>query len=481
MYQSKYTIFAPAPASPTLLTNLRGYWKLDETTGNLIDSVGLYNADGSIIQPVSQGVSGKMGNSIQFGNASTGYVTCGNTVANVSTNDFTITGWIYPTYIDTYNQICGNALSGDQRWWHIFLFGDGRLMSRMLLIASQVTSNIDSSLKINNWYHFASTFKRDSSIRMYLNGVLQNDSANAMPYDGSIWSPSNIFTIGSMGEGIATQLFKGKIDELGLWDRLLTSDEISTIYNNGNGLSYPFTTVTAPSFLTTDGSTIAWYDYSSEYVTLANTADVSEWRDKSGHNYHLFEPSLNSRPTWNIINGIVFDGSDDRLDNYTMDTSRGPKLFYAVIKNVSWNEDSYIWDNDDAVTGSGAFNRRNLLQAPIATGGVYPMFSAGCGSTMLSSSEGLLPGNWGILRVLYYDNSSYLRINAEDLTIKDAGTWYNLSGGLVLGSRGRGGTWPYSTCSNIAFKEIIIRNHDDDSINSDAVYTYLKNRHGTQF
>jgi hypothetical protein len=43
-----------------------------------------------------------------------------------------------------------------------------------------------------------------------------------------------------MGEGIATQLFKGKIDELGLWDRLLTSNEISTIYNNGNGLSYPF-------------------------------------------------------------------------------------------------------------------------------------------------------------------------------------------------------------------------------------------------
>jgi hypothetical protein len=40
--------------------------------------------------------------------------------------------------------------------------------------------------------------------------------------------------IGSQGK------FIGLIDEEGLWSRPLTDDEVILLYNNGNGLSYPF-------------------------------------------------------------------------------------------------------------------------------------------------------------------------------------------------------------------------------------------------
>ena len=33
-------------------------------------------------------------------------------------------------------------------------------------------------------------------------------------------------------------LFKGYFDEVGIWNRALTSDEITQLYNNGNGLTY---------------------------------------------------------------------------------------------------------------------------------------------------------------------------------------------------------------------------------------------------
>jgi len=36
------------------------------------------------------------------------------------------------------------------------------------------------------------------------------------------------------------QFFKGIIDEVGIWNRALTSTEISELYNSGNGLQYPF-------------------------------------------------------------------------------------------------------------------------------------------------------------------------------------------------------------------------------------------------
>ena len=34
--------------------------------------------------------------------------------------------------------------------------------------------------------------------------------------------------------------FNGNIDEVAIWGRVLTPTEVSTLYNNGKGLSYPF-------------------------------------------------------------------------------------------------------------------------------------------------------------------------------------------------------------------------------------------------
>ena len=35
-------------------------------------------------------------------------------------------------------------------------------------------------------------------------------------------------------------LTDGRVDEVGLWQRVLTPLEVSTLYNGGAGLSYPF-------------------------------------------------------------------------------------------------------------------------------------------------------------------------------------------------------------------------------------------------
>ena len=40
--------------------------------------------------------------------------------------------------------------------------------------------------------------------------------------------------------GFKGRSFKGTIDELGIWNRALTDADVSKLYNNGNGLSYPF-------------------------------------------------------------------------------------------------------------------------------------------------------------------------------------------------------------------------------------------------
>jgi hypothetical protein len=37
-----------------------------------------------------------------------------------------------------------------------------------------------------------------------------------------------------------TQWSNGSLDEIGIWNRALTTGEISTLYNSGSGKGYPF-------------------------------------------------------------------------------------------------------------------------------------------------------------------------------------------------------------------------------------------------
>ena len=45
--------------------------------------------------------------------------------------------------------------------------------------------------------------------------------------------------IGSRSSG-AWNEFEGEIDELGIWSRVLTADEVTELWNGGAGITYPF-------------------------------------------------------------------------------------------------------------------------------------------------------------------------------------------------------------------------------------------------
>jgi len=45
------------------------------------------------------------------------------------------------------------------------------------------------------------------------------------------------FNIGSHDDGAGTE-WNGLIDEVAIWDRQLTSDERTELYNSGSGLTY---------------------------------------------------------------------------------------------------------------------------------------------------------------------------------------------------------------------------------------------------
>ena len=76
----------------------------------------------------------------------------------------------------------------------------------------------DTSVDLNKWNHIAATYD-GSMVRLYLDGML----------DGSFTKSGDLSVTGGMSIGsrnINTEYFKGGIDEVQVWNRTLSSEEI---------------------------------------------------------------------------------------------------------------------------------------------------------------------------------------------------------------------------------------------------------------
>jgi hypothetical protein len=85
----------------------------------------------------------------------------------------------------------------------------------------------NSLLDINKWYHVVLTYD-GSYIKLYINGVLDKQVAQS----GTIKTTTNPFLIGSTYTTTGAK-FNGIIDEVMIFNRALSDDEIKQLYYNG--------------------------------------------------------------------------------------------------------------------------------------------------------------------------------------------------------------------------------------------------------
>jgi hypothetical protein len=79
---------------------------------------------------------------------------------------------------------------------------------------------------INNWYHIVGKF--DNGVwSIYVNGILKATNNTAIVNPDS----NTPITIGSSGN---FQGYYGKLDDVGIWSRALTNQEITNLYNSAN-------------------------------------------------------------------------------------------------------------------------------------------------------------------------------------------------------------------------------------------------------
>jgi Concanavalin A-like lectin/glucanases superfamily/Domain of unknown function (DUF2341) len=283
----------PASKSPI------GYWKFDEGYGTNVNDFGLGDNDGTITG-ADWTNNGKINKALDF-NGTSGYVDLGSEKPSDLTGDITISAWVNPTSWGENSR--GRILSNDQFWLETYGISNPRLLFTSNASASPTSAN--DSISLDTWQHVLITRpSAGTDTNFYINGELSGtaNQDSGTPVAGT----ANTF-IGNSSVGNRT--FDGLIDEVKIFNYLLTTDEIRKEYNQGQAVVMGSERNTSSTW--DDGgfggdAPIAYWNFEEGSGTTLN--DISA-NDNTGTLTSMDENTdwVLGKPGW----ALEFDGVDD--------------------------------------------------------------------------------------------------------------------------------------------------------------------------
>ncbi len=225
-----------ASASP-LLTSLISYWKMDEASGTRADSAGANTLTDN--NTVTQAV-GKIANAGQFAAVNSEYLSIAdNASLSVGDIDFTWALWFMLDDIGVARALVGKYNNGSTASIEYEL----RILSTNVLrffvgngAASAASVNSTPTFSAATWY-FAVAWH--DSVANTINVQIDNGAAASAAYSAGGYDGTFALNIGATA---ASTFHNGRIDEVGFWKRVLTTDERTSLYNAGAGRTHPFLT-----------------------------------------------------------------------------------------------------------------------------------------------------------------------------------------------------------------------------------------------
>ena len=225
--------------TPSFMTDgLVGYWKLDEASGNVVDSSD--NALTSTVQGnVTYNVPGEYGSAIKLDGHGEYIDVSSNDALNVS--NITLSFWLNFSQFPPWNsepvaglicrgdiyieQWCIDAVGNQIRFWHRHWGGDG-----LLGIHHAVWFPLSTT---NEWIHIAATYNTSFSA-IYLNGQLQDIENHTGSWQfGDLVDSEEPLYIGAKANstGSVDRYINSAIDEVRIYDNGFNSSEVEYLYN----------------------------------------------------------------------------------------------------------------------------------------------------------------------------------------------------------------------------------------------------------
>lgn len=196
-------------ASPTLLANKMVLsLKFNESIANLVGKTNASYSNLEYCKDVTREWCG-------FFNGKDHFIDF-NTAIELEDN-ITICVWVQPTSIAGNHSILGKgeAFSVKCR--------DGRLLFTTPGIQDHLSDSV--VVRENEWQHLAFVFSANKGVRFFKNGVFigEKEAADFIPSNHSLLVGTNLWD----------EFFEGMMDDLAIWNRALSDEEIGRVYAQG--------------------------------------------------------------------------------------------------------------------------------------------------------------------------------------------------------------------------------------------------------
>ncbi len=310
---------------------LVGYWKFDELSGTTAaDSSGIGNTATLINGPTW--TTGKVDGALSFNGQNT-YIDCGTGSSLNLTNSLTICAWIYPESFGQggWGRIVdrGNGSSG-----YSFYVNSANSTIKYVAYGSNTVSSSAQVIGLNKWQHVAVVYDDSSdTVTFYVNG----QQAGTVGYTASPFGSSDDpAVIGIRGYDL-NRAFDGLIDDVRVYNRALTEDEVSDISfsvaepfeviidNRAENTSYtgkwsvsgganPYD---ADSFWSRNGSTYTWTFSPTVSASYELSMWWTEWSSRStnvpidiehsGGTTRVYINQQQNGGQWNSLGNYIFE------------------------------------------------------------------------------------------------------------------------------------------------------------------------------
>jgi hypothetical protein len=232
-----------------LTTNLVAYYPLSETTGDRNTVVGSRHLTPQGTPTYDSGI---VGTAAKFVFSSSQYLNhADHNDLDLSTtgsaSEWSICGWAYCDSFPNLQQIVAKGESsmadGIQLEYGLQIGIFGNVLAQVDYGNDYHEAVWDADLSVGEWFFVAGVLRTtgdDAGLTVFggkaSDTELTKNTTKFTPAAAA--STAGIFTIGSL---YGNQNFmNGRIDEVGLWKRALTDDEVSQLFNGGSGTTHPF-------------------------------------------------------------------------------------------------------------------------------------------------------------------------------------------------------------------------------------------------
>lgn len=219
-------------------SGLVSYWKLDESSGNAVDSKGVNTLTN--VNTATFG-AGKINNGANMASASSQYfkITDAAQTGLDITGNMTFACWLKAS--NTHQFASKYLTSGNQASWSVrctpttsftfFSSSDGSTVKTATISTAAFTTNV--------WHHVALVYTAATpKIEIFVNGVSVGSDTSGLNVASSLFNSSADFILGC-GQIVGGEYLNGSMDEVGIWNVALTDQQIVDFYNFGTGIQVP--------------------------------------------------------------------------------------------------------------------------------------------------------------------------------------------------------------------------------------------------